>query len=136
MWAVAGLAAVVIILLLLPAPFRAGRPSLAGIPRPVSLCLLVRNAADRLEGLVGELVRTADALGATVADVVVVDDASADGSAALLGLLQRRYPGIKVLLWPDDTGGRGHVLEAALTLCAGRCVVLRQVRPGAATACR
>ncbi len=95
-----------------------------------SLCLIVRDQADRLEGMVANLVDLVDALGVPVMDVVVVDDGSSDGTAELLRRLERRYPGIKTLYWPTDTQGRGHVLEAALALCAGQWIVLRQVRAG------
>ena len=128
MWALLGLTAVAV--LFLAALRRARTPVPAGLP--VSLCLIVHDQADRLEGMVADLVRLADALGARVTDVVVVDEESGDGTGELLRRLARRYPGIKTLHWPHDTQGRGHVLEAALALCAGHWIVLRQVRAGEA----
>lgn len=128
MWALLGLGAVAVLFL---ANLRRSRvPSAVGLP--VSLCLVVHDQADRLEGMVADLVGLADALGARVTDVIIVDEESTDGTDELLRRLARRYPGIKTLHWPDDTQGRGHALEAALALCAGHWIVLRQVRAGQA----
>lgn len=124
MWALLGFGAVAVVSL---AALRRSRVPMR-TTLPVSLCLIVHNQADRLEGMVADLVGLADALGTRVTDVVIVDEASADGTGELLRRLARRYPGIKTLHWPHDTQERGHVLEAALALCAGHWIVLRQVR--------
>jgi hypothetical protein len=128
MWGLVGLAILAVLVLVLA--LRRRVPPVQG--SPVSLCLVVRDQVDRVEGMVAELVALADALGARVADVVVVDEGSTDGTQELLALLQRRYPGIKTVQWSHDTERGGHALEAALELCGGCWILLR--RAGAAVA--
>jgi hypothetical protein len=79
----------------------------------VSLCLVVRDAADRVEGEVGEVLRLAARLGPLVRDVLVVDAGSQDGTAELLRRLGRRHPSLKVLCWPEDAPPGSGPLEAA-----------------------
>ncbi len=98
---------------------------------PVSLCLVVANQVERVEGLVGEMLGTAGALGPRCIDLVVADEGSTDGTWDVLERLQRRHPAIKTLRWPADTLGKGHVLDAACALCAGRCILLRLARGAA-----
>jgi len=113
---------------------RRGAAPRGALPLSLSLCLVVRDEVERIEGLMADLVALAEGLGSAVADVVVVDEASADGTAALLERLQLRYPAIKTVRWPADTSGRGDALEAACALCAGRWILLRLARAGQAEA--
>jgi glycosyltransferase involved in cell wall biosynthesis len=98
--------------------------------RRLSVCLIVRNQAERLEGMVGEVIALAAHLRWCVADVVVVDDASTDETPVLLARLGRRHPGVKILNWPDDTDQGRQVLDAAYALCEGAWVLLGQARAG------
>src|SRR5579875_3680768 len=123
-WVAGGLCAAVVIAF--AARSRPARPPLGALA--VSLCLVARDQAERIEGMVADLVALSEALGPGVTDVVVVDDASADGTDALLQRLQRRYPPIKTLRWPEDAPHCADALEAACALCAGRWILLRQAR--------
>lgn len=95
----------------------------------MNLCLVVHNEADRIEGLVGELVRLAGNLRACLGDVLVVDDASTDETAALLARLLRRHPGVKILRRPDDTAGGRHGLDGLSIPCGGAWILLCGGRP-------
>lgn len=103
-----------------------------GVPWPggagLSLCLIVGDQEDRVEGLVAELLRLAGRLRGGVVDVVVVDAGSTDGTAAVLARLGRRYPAVKIARWPDDTPQGEDLLAAACALCAGGCILLCQAR--------
>ena len=94
----------------------------------VSLCLILQDQVEQVEGLVGEAVAAAAALGDAVAEVVAVDEGSADGTGEVLARLQRRHPAIKTLRWPDDTTGDQDVLGLLAGACAGRWMVLRLAR--------
>jgi len=98
--------------------------------RDMSVCLIVHNEAERIEGLVGELVHLAGDMRSCVADVVVVDDGSTDETAALLARLGRRHPGVKILSRSDDTGDGRYALDAACALCGGALILLGQARSG------
>jgi hypothetical protein len=98
-----------------------------GLP-PLGLCLVVRNQVERVEGLVGGLLGLADALGGRCAGIVVVDEASDDGTWEVLARLERRHPGIKTLRWSADTGGGASVLEAASAACGTERILLHLAR--------
>jgi hypothetical protein len=107
-----------------------GRP-----PGSVSVCLVVRDQEAAVEGLVGEVLAWTSTLHPHVCDVLVVDDASVDGTPEVLARLARRHPALKILRWPDDTTDEASALEAARMHAAGSWMLVRQVpaagRPGA-----
>jgi hypothetical protein len=105
-------------------------PSAGAALPPVSLCLVVRNQAERIEGLVGDLLTLAERLAGRCTDLVVVDEESVDGTWDVLLRLSRAHPGIKTLRWPSDTGTGTSVLEAASAACGAPRILLQLARGG------
>ena len=73
--------------------------------RPVTLCIINYNGERRLDQVLAAAARSTLAF----AEIVVVDDASTDGSVALLAA---RHPGVRVLA-RDRNGGPGAARNAA-----------------------
>ncbi len=103
-----------------------GRGGAAG----VSLCLVVRDQVDMLEGMLAQLLDLAGQWGACVVDVVLVDAGSRDGTADLVRALGRLHAGLKVLCWPDDAPD-GSALDLAYRACEAPWVLIaRATAPG------
>lgn len=96
---------------------RPQRLPLALPSRQISLCLVVRDQADRVEGLLLQALALAEQLAPCVRDVVLFDGGSTDGTAQLVRLLGRRFAGLKALCWPDDAPGGLSPLESACAAC-------------------
>ncbi len=120
MWALVGLALVAAFLV-------GGR--VRRLPGRVGVCLVVRDQEAAVEGLAGDALAWAQALGSGVARVVVLDAGSRDGTARVLEHLARRHPALKILRWPDDTVGKGDPLEAALAAMPEGWVLLCRAMP-------
>ncbi|MEU6864888.1 glycosyltransferase family 2 protein [Streptomyces sp. NPDC046876] len=73
------------------------------IPPSVSVVVIAYNDA----ALVGEAVASALAQGPVVAEVIAVDDASADGTARVLDELAAVHPRLKVVHRTENSGGCG-----------------------------
>jgi hypothetical protein len=94
-------------------------------PFRVSLCLLVRDQADRLEGLLEQFLDLASRWDGVVADVVVVDIGSRDGTVELVRALGRDHPGLKAICWPEDGSGDA-LIDTVRSVCDAPWVLLAQ----------
>lgn len=82
-----------------------GQPVSTG-RRWLTLCLVVHDQVDNLEGLVRELAVLSTDLGPALAETLIVDASSSDGTWELLGRLGRAYPALSVFRWqPQDASG-------------------------------
>lgn len=99
-------------------------------PFKLSLCLLVCNQVDRVEGQLAELLGLAERLGACITDVLLADAGSTDGTAEVVRALGRRYAGLKVLCWPEDALAGQGVWDAIQAACEGRWVLVGRPSAG------
>lgn len=92
-----------------------GEPQSADLP-PVSIIICARNEAANLERFLPQVLLQDYPAG--LFEVIVVDDGSADSSAALLSTLQQQYAHLKVITLPVDTikdlPGKKYALRAGI----------------------
>jgi hypothetical protein len=81
-------------------------PGLAPRRDGITLCLVVHDEVDHVEGLVRELVTLAADLAPVVVETMIVDASSADDCWDLLCRIARSYPAITLLRWyPQHPAG-------------------------------
>ncbi|MFE0688904.1 glycosyltransferase [Streptomyces xiamenensis] len=102
--------------------------------RSVSVVVIAYNDAAH----VADAVRSALAQGPAVAEVIAVDDASTDATAAVLERLAAREPRLRLLRHPVNSGGCGTPRNTGLAAARGRYVMFLDsddlLPPGAAAA--
>lgn len=91
-------------------------------PPDVAYLLLVRNQAERVEGIVRSLVEAADG------DLLLADLGSVDDSPAILERLAREYPSAWFCRF--DAAGRTEAVDAALRATAASRVVILELTDG------
>jgi len=79
------------------------------------------NEEDNLEAVVRHWQEVAEGLG-VVAEIVLCNDGSTDGTAAILERLQADVPQLRVV-GDEDNHGYGHALSTAIAACKGQYIV-------------
>lgn len=90
-----------------------------GVPR-LSLLVVVRDASPWVEGLVREIYWLEDIWSGLRAEVLVVDDGSADETPLILERLRREYGSLRVL----QAGPGGPALETGVAACRSPVILV------------
>jgi glycosyltransferase involved in cell wall biosynthesis len=99
------------------------KPDDSGLPAvQLTILIPVYNEADTLETVV-TCALAADTLGRT-REVILIDDASGDGSADLARRLAERHPEIRLLTHPTNRG-KGAALRTGLAAARGEIVLIQ-----------
>lgn len=101
----------------------------------LSVILIVKNQADRIEGWVGEMLDARRAVAGRIdIDLVVVDDRSTDQTAAILDRLARANAGLQVVRMDQILPGSTSPIEAGAVFSRGPVCVVANLAGGSAQA--